>query len=334
MAPPWLRPPPERAVASGADVELGRGGSNISAAAEEALPLLQERFGIGSVEDLGAVPADKLALPLTVDTGHVILCDKSLQTMFLDNGKHVCELELQAKVAKKLKHLGLEALLPDYEKQEPWWRKIPTGAVRSTSGVSIAGKTMSIGGEERQVTSCQPALLIKSVHEEGAAGAVLTEMTDEFVAKVKLMRDQGEKYKGAPIVVPTGTAVVYLKVTVDRPWDAGNAAVDRGTRALRDTSHGSAWDAAAYQVHSSLDASTIARMVQATQMALGITAVSRPADHEHPSPHPPRPAPAPSPACPSARCCHCAPPPCPAACAALECSVRLGRAREGRGHVR
>jgi hypothetical protein len=39
-------------------------------------------------------------------------------------------------------------------------------------------------------------------------------MTDEFVAKVKLMLTQGEKYKGPAIEVPQGTACVYLKVTI------------------------------------------------------------------------------------------------------------------------
>jgi len=50
---------------------------------------------------------------------------------------------------------------------------------------------------------------------------------------------QGDKYKGAPIEVPLGPAVVHLKITVDKPWDrdkAVNSAVDKGV--MKDLSNG------------------------------------------------------------------------------------------------
>ena len=247
---------------------------NIGAGAEEALPLLQARFGVASVEDLAAVGKDKLGEALKVDAGHVVLCDKTLQTIFLDNGNQFSETEVQGKVCKKLKQLGLDTLLPDAENKQPFWRKIATGALESTSGVSIAGKRLHIGGEVRVVTSCQPALLIAAPRDEGGVGVVYTEVTDDLLAKVKLMLAQGDKYKGAPVVVPQGAAAVYLKVTVDRPWDRDktvNSAVDKGV--MRDLSNGKECEAAPYYVDTQLDAPTIARIVQATQMALGISAV-------------------------------------------------------------
>ena len=143
-------------------------------------------------------------------------------------------------MTRKLKNLGLEAALPDKEKHEVWWRKITTGGLTSTFGVSLStsvvsltGKTLVIGGEERVVASYAPALLVcvcvrvcvcacvrvfdacmyehTSTHaptqirtnkEEGQPGATYTEMTDDFVAKVKKMRDEGDRYKGPPLEVP------------------------------------------------------------------------------------------------------------------------------------
>jgi hypothetical protein len=48
-----------------------------------------------------------------------------------------------------------EAQLPDFAAQQPFWRKIETGGLHSISGVSLLGKTLAIGGEERLVTACQ-----------------------------------------------------------------------------------------------------------------------------------------------------------------------------------
>ena len=63
---------------------------------------------------------------------------------------------------------------------------------------------------------------------------------------------------------------VYLKVTVDRPWDkdkAVNSAVDRGV--MRDLQHGK--EVVNYAVETRLEANDVARIVQATQTALGIS---------------------------------------------------------------
>jgi hypothetical protein len=46
-----------------------------------------------------------------------------------------------------------EQLLPDMEKQEVWWRKIETGALQTTSRVPLVGKRISLGGEQRTITS-------------------------------------------------------------------------------------------------------------------------------------------------------------------------------------
>ena len=36
-----------------------------------------------------------------------VMCDKALQTMFVDNGNHYCSPTVQAKITKSLKQLGL-----------------------------------------------------------------------------------------------------------------------------------------------------------------------------------------------------------------------------------
>ena len=37
--------------------------------------------------------------------------------------------------------------------QEVWWRKIETGALQTTSRVPLVGKRISLGGEQRTITS-------------------------------------------------------------------------------------------------------------------------------------------------------------------------------------
>ena len=51
-------------------------------------------------------------------------------------------------------------------------------------------------------TSTHAPTQIRTNKEEGQPGATYTEMTDDFVAKVKKMRDEGDRYKGPPLEVP------------------------------------------------------------------------------------------------------------------------------------
>ena len=90
-----------------------------------------------------------------MDLGHVVMCDKALLTMFVDNGTHYCSPTVQAKITKTLKQLGLPQLLPDAETKEVWWRKIDTGGLQTTSGVPMNGKRFLLGGETREIISAQ-----------------------------------------------------------------------------------------------------------------------------------------------------------------------------------
>ena len=127
------------------------------------LPLLKMKFGIGSIHDLSSLSEKQLEEELEVDSGKIVLFDKSWQVLFIENTVSSIDDATLARTVSKLKLLGLEAAVPDAEQQEQLSEKMCVTALFSTSGANIIGKRMEVGGEERMILSATDALVLRNV---------------------------------------------------------------------------------------------------------------------------------------------------------------------------
>lgn len=225
----------------------------------DMLPLLQTRFGVSSISDLAGLYPSQLREKLVIDKGRVILADKHLQFLIVDNNVTYSDTETQARTVRKLKTLGLEKWIPDA--LERWTAKIETGALQPVSGVSCVGKMVEVGGETRLVTAFTSTLILKTEKEEG--GILLTEITDEYLLKVKTLKDKGQETG-----VPDGKPCLYGKLIVDEPFDKDeNTACDH-KGFMRDTTN--AKEPSEYSIEVSLSEQEVAKIQMATQTALGV----------------------------------------------------------------
>jgi hypothetical protein len=221
------------------------------------LPLLRPKFGVVSVEDLISVSTEQLLDTLKVDSGRVVLSDKTLTWFILDNGVSKIDEDSLRTVVRKLKLLELPEFVP--EGGVSLSALMPVGGLVTTSTVEAVGKELRIGDEVRVVTAVAPALVIRHEREDGTYQ--ITEVTDEMLGKMAAARD-----KGNPWERPEGSPCVYVRVAVASAFSAKNAACDSKGQ-VRNLD--SARDPAEYAVETRLDADDVARLQRATQTALG-----------------------------------------------------------------
>jgi len=227
----------------------------------EILPLLRSKFGVGSVEDVAALTASQLSEPLFIDKGRVIVGCKQLSFIIVDNSVSYSDIEIQARIVRKLKALGLEKHVPNPDALERWTSKVETGAQTTTSGVTCLGKVLEIGGERRVVESCVPVLLMRTDLEGG--GVAMLEMTDEMAAKIRNQRDKGlalDTFEGRPCL--------FSKITFVAPLtkEANTACDPKGF--LRDITNSK--EPAEYVVAVTLKEAQVSKLQKATQTALGV----------------------------------------------------------------
>ena len=117
---------------------------------------------------------EQLLDTLKVDSGRVVLSDKTLTWFILDNGVSKIDEDSLRTVVRKLKLLELPEFVP--EGGVSLSALMPVGGLVTTSTVEAVGKELRIGDEVRVVTAVAPALVIRHEREDGTYQ--ITEVTD------------------------------------------------------------------------------------------------------------------------------------------------------------
>mmetsp|Transcript_62703 Transcript_62703/g.150761 ORF Transcript_62703/g.150761 Transcript_62703/m.150761 type:complete len:698 (-) Transcript_62703:133-2226(-) len=225
----------------------------------ESEPILKSKFGVGSVEDLAGLQAMSLAEPMLVDKGKIVLCDhKTMVSVLIDNEEPYIPPEVERWVVRALKVMGMEKHIP--EAHETFQIKLPCTGMKTVSTVGALGKRIKIGDEERIVSAVSQAIIVISENDEGKT--IFTELTEELLAKTKLLRD-----KGGVVEPLDGRVCIIGRYFLNEPLTVENSACVK--EKIRDRSNSK--EPAEYTVEGQLSSENIAKLQKATQTALGVS---------------------------------------------------------------